>query len=307
MKTTIARLRTNDLVRSRAEVMRMRSRPGDSLASIVESEDERRTNGGHSAEIAWTAFADPDAAASGRPTFTSANVAPAKRRIERARSDERSRLARELHDGVLQWLTGASLQLETLLQLLERDPEAARSRLRQIKELIVQEQAVLRSWIHRTEPGSRNETVSAAEFSTTLTSMCERVEWQWGLRVTVTTVNGASLSRSLAYEIHRLVQEALSNVARHAAARSAAVQAVTTDKSVRIVIQDDGHGFPFLGRYDLAALNAANMGPRTLKDRVVSLGGDLELTSTQTGSRIEISLPLNRRHARTGDGTRHWR
>jgi signal transduction histidine kinase len=56
-------------------------------------------------------------------------------------------------------------------------------------------------------------------------------------------------------------------------------------------ISDDGHGFPFKGVYDLATLNAGTIGPVSLKERIVSLRGDLILSSADSGSVLDISLP----------------
>jgi signal transduction histidine kinase len=64
------------------------------------------------------------------------------------------------------------------------------------------------------------------------------------------------------------------------------------DARVRIVVADDGCGFPFHGRYDLAALIAHELGPVSLRERVDSLHGDLVLTSRPSGSRLEVTLPL---------------
>lgn len=67
-----------------------------------------------------------------------------RERLERAAAqDERLRLARELHDGVLQSLTGATLQLETLSRLIDADPRAAQKRLRDIEGLVIEEQREL--------------------------------------------------------------------------------------------------------------------------------------------------------------------
>ena len=68
-----------------------------------------------------------------------ANLIDSKKRVERtATLEERLRLARELHDGVLQSLTGAVLQLEAMSRLVDNDPQAARERLHEIQELIVE-------------------------------------------------------------------------------------------------------------------------------------------------------------------------
>jgi signal transduction histidine kinase len=76
-----------------------------------------------------------------------------------------------------------------------------------------------------------------------------------------------------------------------------------------ITVEDDGTGFPFLGRYDLASLHAKRVGPASVKERVTLLRGQLVLISKRTGSRIEIRLPVKRNgrrlsHVARTDGNR---
>jgi signal transduction histidine kinase len=61
---------------------------------------------------------------------------------------------------------------------------------------------------------------------------------------------------------------------------------------VRIEVEDDGRGFPFHGRFALAELVAQKRGPWSLKERVVSLHGAMTIDSSDTGSRIDIRLPV---------------
>ena len=219
-----------------------------------------------------------------------------KDRLQRAAMhDERMRLARELHDGVLQSLTGAALQLEALSRLVEEDPQAARQRLRDIEELIAEEQRELRSWIQKLKPAASASMASDADLAAALKKLCQRVERTWGLPVVLTTSDHGAIPRTLGDEVYRLVQEALTNVARHAVAAIARVELKITRDRLYITVTDDGRGFPFRGRYDLAALTDGQMGPVSLKGRVTSLRGELVLTSTLTGSRLEISLPLDQR------------
>ena len=63
---------------------------------------------------------------------------------------------------------------------------------------------------------------------------------------------------------------------------------------MRLMVCDNGRGFPFRGQYDLAALTALALGPRMLRERVVSLGGDLSIDSTAAGACLHITLPLVR-------------
>src|SRR5437868_2516010 len=90
-----------------------------------------------------------------RQVVTDINHFFSKERLERAaKQDERVRLARELHDGVLQALTGATLQLEALSRLIDENPNAARNRLQVIERLIMEEQQELRTWIQKLKPAS---------------------------------------------------------------------------------------------------------------------------------------------------------
>jgi signal transduction histidine kinase len=94
-------------------------------------------------------------------------------------------------------------------------------------------------------------------------------------------------------DVYFIVTEALFNVGRHAHASSVRVEMADDPRELRIVVADNGCGFPFLGRYDHAALIAKNIGPATLKERIVSLQGTLTIESTPNGARLEISIPLN--------------
>jgi signal transduction histidine kinase len=217
-----------------------------------------------------------------------------KERLQRATAqDERQRLARELHDGVLQSLTGAALQLETLSRLIDKDPGAARQRLRAIEKLISEEQRELRTWIRALKPTSLESMASAATLGGALEALCRRIERQWSVRVELTVAGPGAVPRALGDEIYRIVQEALNNVGKHAGAKVARVYVAILFDRVCIAVTDDGRGFLFHGRYDLAALTAQQRGPSSLKERVFSLGGTFVLTSTPSGSHLEFVLPLH--------------
>ena len=193
---------------------------------------------------------------------------------------------------MLQSLTAEALLLESLTRVVEQNPEGASKRLRDIEEMIADEQRDLRSWIETLKPASRTSMASNADLVAALEKLCRRVETQCGLRIHFIASNPAAVPRTLADEIYRLIQEALSNMARHAHAQTGRVEMDVLDARVRIVVADDGCGFPFHGRYDLAALTAHELGPVSLRERVDSLHGDLVLTSRPSGSRLEVTLPL---------------
>jgi hypothetical protein len=69
---------------------------------------------------------------------------------------------------------------------------------------------------------------------------------------------------------------------------------------VNITVSDDGHGFPFQGQYDHTDLTKMNLGPVTLKERIAALGGSLAIDSSDTGTRLEITLPLTEQYNSIG-------
>jgi signal transduction histidine kinase len=207
-----------------------------------------------------------------------------------AANAERMRLARELHDGIAQSLAGAALQISGVRRTLGADPAAA-SRLDDIETLLVHEQRELRLFMQELRPSS---TVFEREGALPhrLDELCARVSRLWGIEVEA--VATGELAAPLAWEVYRLVQEALVNAARHAGATRVQVTVASTEDGARLRIADDGRGFPFRGAYDLATLNARAIGPVSLKERVAALRGDLLVRSSDQGTVIEISIPASR-------------
>ena len=215
-----------------------------------------------------------------------------KRLRDGAALEERVRLARDLHDGIIQSLTVAALRLEAFPRLLETDPGAAREEVRRLQELLASEQRELRSLVHELKPSGAGP-VRTAGLAARLDELCERIESNWGLRMEVKgNFREAVLPEAVARQVHRLVHEAVVNAARHADAEAVHVAVEVERRQVRIEVADDGHGFPFQGKYDLHSLLASGLGPASLRDRIASLGGSLYLSSSQQGSHIEMVVPL---------------
>jgi signal transduction histidine kinase len=214
-----------------------------------------------------------------------------------AATEERMRLSRDLHDGVLQSLTGTALQLETVQYLWDTEPRAARDRLATIQRLIADQQRDLRLFIRHSKlapvPAARDAGLNAG-----LRRFVQRLEGIWGLRVELQVEGlGHASSEALANDICLIVQEALINTARHAAATAVRVAVTGEHGEIRIVVTDNGHGFAFEGEYDDATLTSLHLGPVMLTERVRSLGGTLAIHSTTAGARLDIRLPCGSRSA----------
>ncbi|HYC91102.1 MAG TPA: histidine kinase [Thermoanaerobaculia bacterium] len=212
----------------------------------------------------------------------------AERMRAAAVGEERIRVARDLHDGVLQSLTGAALQLQSVHNLVGDDE--ARRRLRRVQELLEHDQRELRSLITHLRPATAERRVSPLE--TRLAELAQRFERQWDVAVAVTIEPPfPPLRDELSGAIYNIVHEAVANAARHA--RATRIDATVRSRDgggVEIVVTDDGHGFPFHGDFDLAELDELHRGPATLKERVASLGGELVLHSAPSGATLEIRI-----------------
>lgn len=206
-----------------------------------------------------------------------------------ASAEERLRISRELHDGIVQSLGGVGLQLQAIRTQFAREPVAL-ERLTHLQQVVEHDQRELRAIVrelrpHDSRPGG---TVIAEE----LERMRERYALEWGLEVDVDAREDGQVPVRLAHELCRIVNESLANAARHGGATRAEVAVVTTDELVRVRIADNGRGFPFTGRYDLAALQRDGSGPRTLKERAISLQGSLVVESSSGGAIVEVVIPI---------------
>jgi signal transduction histidine kinase len=212
---------------------------------------------------------------------------------ETAVSTERLRLARDLHDGVLQTLTGAALQLQTARRLLTTETRAAEERLSQVQRIIAAGQNDLRFFIQQLGPRRNGEVQGAVNFRGRVVELADRVRRQWGVPVMVATEpENVQVPDRLVNDVFLLVHEALVNAARHARATSIQLAVLSGPRELSIAVVDDGKGFPFEGRFSLEDLTRAERGPRTLRERVAALGGTLELETGASGSRLRIMVPL---------------
>jgi signal transduction histidine kinase len=219
-----------------------------------------------------------------------------RERLEQAAAvEERARLARELHDGILQSLSGATLQLELIARLIELDASTAQTRLREVARTLSEQQSDLRRWIDELRPAEPRTKLPPAELAAALEKLCRRAAWQYGVRVDLKLPDSATLPRVLAEHIYRIVQEGLTNMGRHARAQAASVDLRIDFRRAELTICDDGVGFPFHGNLDLPDLMRRGVGPRSLKDRVAALRGEMNVTSSSSGSHLLIRLPIDGR------------
>jgi len=142
------------------------------------------------------------------------------------------------------------------------------------------------------EPQQVGRHVRSADLAALLEEFRLRVEMQWVVRVALhVDANFDHWPDTAAEQVFRLIQEAVLNAARHAEASTIVVRVAAGGDGLRLTIEDDGKGYPFHGSFNLATLTAMQKGPLTLRERVTSLHGGLELQTSQAGTHLSIALP----------------
>ena len=210
-----------------------------------------------------------------------------------ASTEERMRISRELHDGIVQSLGGVGLRLQALATQFANDPLAA-ERLAQVQRVIEHDQRELRAIVRELRPHDPRDGRSVV--SDELERMRERFALEWGLEVNLDVARDGELPARVGHEVCRIVNESLSNAARHGGATRARVAIASGDGQVSVRVEDNGRGFAFSGRHDLDALERSGSGPRTLKERVKSLQGSLAVESSGSGAAIVVSIPIREEH-----------
>jgi signal transduction histidine kinase len=219
------------------------------------------------------------------------SVAALRNALREAVSDERDRVARDLHDGLLQSFTGIVLRLDTIHNVLVDQPEEARRMITEVEGTIMADQRELRTYVEQLRPRlGRGE--SSFDFNARLEELHDRFATQWGVEVELDVDMDPLIAKYLGQETYRMIMEAVTNSAKHGSATRVHVQLRTGQGQLRIVVSDNGGGFPFQGKRSLDMLRQSGTGPSILGERVASLNGDLSVDSRDDGATVEITLPL---------------
>ncbi|WP_146592499.1 sensor histidine kinase [Puniceibacterium confluentis] len=208
-------------------------------------------------------------------------------------AEERLSLARDLHDGTLQTLSGTALQLENLARLAESNPAAVTSRIRILQDWLVGEQRELRRLIRKLRPGQLEPTDGVQVRKAWMHELAEGLQNQWNIKVAVKMPSGElRVSQDVDYHLNQIIREAAANSARHGGVTKVDVTIGQTDEGLNVTITDDGSGLSTHGVFDSHESARLNIGPRSLRERVAVLGGALVIDSSARGLRLNIHLPM---------------
>lgn len=198
--------------------------------------------------------------------------------------EERERIGRDLHDGTIQRIYAVSLGLDDVPEMLATDPRAAAERVERSIESLHATIGEIRGYIYGLRPSARE----AGGIADALESLAAEVMLHAPLQIDVQARRGPRLPADVSAELLSIAREALSNVARHAAAKRATITLSSSRDEVRLEVADEGRGF------DAAApVVASHHGLANMRRRAASLGGSLEVVSVVGGGTcIIVALPL---------------
>lgn len=205
---------------------------------------------------------------------------------------ERVRMAHDLHDGPLQSIISFEMRLNIIRKLRERDPEAAEQDLAALYEFSRKLVSEMRTFILRMRP-IESDDVSLRASTKRLVDAFQKESG-----VAITMMADPSVEFPAAGEVKgqvlKIAREALHNIYKHSQATHVLFSMERKNGDLHLSVDDNGKGYDFSGKFGLDELDALHLGPRSVKQRVRSLGGSLSVESNPGhGSNLHVIVPLD--------------
>lgn len=218
---------------------------------------------------------------------TQGNLRKLSRRLVQAQEGERKALSRELHDEVGQTMTALGIEISNLEKLRNSSPEAFHTRVEDAKQLNTKAMQIIRDLAM----GLRPSMLDDLGLEPALRWQGREFSRRTGVPASV-QVSGVvdELTDAQRTSIYRIVQEAFTNCARHAHAKSVLVSVQAKETRVVLVVQDDGVGF------DVTARSRSGLGLLGIQERVQDLEGSLRISSEKNkGTTLRVEIPIGAR------------
>ncbi len=204
---------------------------------------------------------------------------------DRAISQERNRIAREIHDSVGHHLTAQSIQLENAALFIAEDKQRAARHLQQARELgkeaLKEVRASVKSW--RSHPLKQS-------FLQALSQLISEFEATTSVPVASNLQIPDTLPLDISIVLYRVIQEALTNISKHAQATKVDLFLLENSREFALKIEDNGCGFN-------PAQNTTGFGLQGMGERVMAVGGHFDLNSSPgEGCKIEVKIWKNQHH-----------
>jgi signal transduction histidine kinase len=198
-----------------------------------------------------------------------AKIKESEGKLAQAALDERNRLARELHDAVSQTLFSASIIAEVIPRIWEKNPDEARRRLDEVKQLTRGALAEMRTLLFELRPAA----LADAEISHLLKQLAESIGGRARIPVAVTVNTETTFAVPVKIALYRITQEALNNVAKHSRATQATISLSEQSGTILLMIRDNGQGF------DAGESHDDSLGLKIMRERAIEAGAVLDVAS----------------------------
>jgi signal transduction histidine kinase len=208
----------------------------------------------------------------------------------RAIEAERSRIARDLHDGILQTLLSIEIQIDVMRRKVTAQPEQVETGLASLQQTVKNEGGELRHMVTDLRP----LRVQSADMVDLMRGFGERYRNESGLAMDL-LIDSVELHAPdrVCREVFQIYREALNNIKKHAKASHVVVKLSQDDSRLVLVVDDNGEGFSFAGRFTGDELDRLRLGPISIKERTRTVGGILTIESNPGhGARLTIEVPL---------------
>jgi NarL family two-component system sensor histidine kinase LiaS len=209
-------------------------------------------------------------------------------RIQEIISQERNRLARELHDSVSQQLFAASMMMSAINDTKEHSDDVEAKQLKMVEGMIHQSQLEMRALLLHLRPVALKNKSLQEGIEELLIELSQKVSMdiRW-------KVEKFPLDKGVEDHLFRILQESVSNTLRHAKATRLDVLLIKRDDRVIMRVVDDGVGF------QTEETKAGSYGMQNMHERALEVGGTLKIVSVKNkGTRLEVKVPL----VKKGDG-----
>jgi len=203
---------------------------------------------------------------------------------------ERNRIARDMHDGLVQYVYSLGLSLEHARDLLAADQESVAGVLTGAIEQLNHVLSEMRTFIYQLRPIIMKEK----EIGQWVVDLCHQFQQATGIVVTaeVGEPGGQELSPEISIALFRIIQEALSNIYKHAQAKAAKLSLDFGPQGVRLRIEDDGQGFNPSERPEPGIEHGHGLA--NIEERARDLGASVRLDSARgRGTRLEAAFPYS--------------
>jgi len=203
---------------------------------------------------------------------------------EAAAQEERNRLARELHDSIKQLIFSIGMSAAAIEERLAGGSGAIATPLTDIQQSVGAAQSEMEALVQQLRPATLSMTGIIENLQAQCQAMAYRIQGQAMVEIGQLPA-GERLAPATGDTLQRIIQEALSNIARHARARHVRLYITQQEDMLLIEVHDDGQGF---------AVNGAShgMGLANMQARANALGGNLHIQSQPGKTVVAISLPL---------------